>query len=638
MPDWFYRTVSQPILLRLPPEPARKFVLSFMASVASVPSGLGGRLIDFLGHMRPADGLKRTVAGAELTGPVGLGSLVDPGATALGAWSRFGFSVIEVGPVSPQPTSPIRKLRGDRVGRTIEASPGNAGIAVDEVKARLKTLPARPVKLLVRVACPPGGNVVRAVSEIQRTCVALSDFVWAFAIELPGDSGLVNGFLVELGKQMVAAGISTWFVVVAPEAAVDLCREAKAHGAKGCIISTTVASGAGGTFGRRSLPALGSAARAVRSESGDSWAILTSGGVHEPADAEELVGAGADVCLIDSGFVFTGPGLPKRINELVDAIRSRPPVSVGPPPRMAEQSWFWALLLGTAMLIGSILALTIASTRVVLPYDEEFCGWTRPEIEAHNPRLLPFLTHDRVCLAGSMIAIGLTYVSLAWHGIRRGMHWARIAVISSAGSGFASFFLFLGFGYLDPFHAFVTAILSQLFALAIFGKETTPAPPRALDRTTDATWIRGQWGQFLLILHAVALMVAGLSIAGIGVTNVLVWTDLNFLGTSLEGMKAANPKLLPLVAHDRATFGGMLIALGLAWLLSLLWGFQKAEAWLWWSKLGGGATFYAAALGVHFHVGYVDLWHLVPASAGAALMGLGLFLSRSWLLGASDGQ
>ncbi len=636
MPDWFYRTVSQPILLRLPPEPARRFVLSFMASVAALPCGLGGRLIDFLGHMRPEDGLKRTVAGVELAGPIGLGSLVDPGATAIGAWSRFGFSVIEVGPISSPTSSPTRQLRGDRSGRTIVASPGHAGLSAAELKARLKILPTESVKLLVRVACPSGGDVIRAVSEIQRTCVDLSDSAWAFAIELPGDAGSAGGFLAELGAQMRAAGISTWFVVVAPEVAVDLSREARANGAAGCIISTTVASEAGGTFDRHSLPALGTAARAVRSDLGEAWAILTSGGVHEPVDAEELVGAGADVCLIDSGFVFTGPGLPKRINELVEAARPQAPVVPGPPPRMVEQSWFWALLLGTAMLIGSVLALAIASTRVVLPYDEEFCGWSRPEIESHNPLLLPFLAHDRVCLAGSMIAIGLTYVGLAWNGIRRGRHWARIAVISSAGSGFASFFLFLGFGYLDPFHAFVTAILSQLFALAIFGKETVPAPPKALDRTTDAAWLRSQWGQFLLILHAIALMVAGLSIAGIGVTVVLVWTDLNFLGTSLEGMTASNPKLLPLVAHDRATFGGMLIALGLAWLLSLLWGFRKAEEWLWWSKLAGGAAFYAAVLGVHFHVGYVDLWHLVPAFAGAALMGLGLLLSRSWLLGASE--
>ena len=51
-----------------------------------------------------------------------------------------------------------------------------------------------------------------------------------------------------------------------------------------------------------------------------------------------------------------------------------------------------------------------------------------------------------------------------WGGIRRGLHWAKTTVVASAFTGFLSFFLFLGFGYFDPLHAFVTAILFQ-FAL-----------------------------------------------------------------------------------------------------------------------------------------------------------------------------
>jgi len=43
------------------------------------------------------------------------------------------------------------------------------------------------------------------------------------------------------------------------------------------------------------------------------------------------------------------------------------------------------------------------------------------------------------------------YCGLSWFGVRRGLHWARVAVEASAFVGFASFFLFLGFGYFDPF-------------------------------------------------------------------------------------------------------------------------------------------------------------------------------------------
>ena len=54
------------------------------------------------------------------------------------------------------------------------------------------------------------------------------------------------------------------------------------------------------------------------------------------------------------------------------------------------------------------------------------------------------------------------------HAIRRGAHWAQVAVLSSAFAGFVSLFGFLGFGYFDPFHAFVSAILFQFLLLYFF--------------------------------------------------------------------------------------------------------------------------------------------------------------------------
>ena len=139
-------------------------------------------------------------------------------------------------------------------------------------------------------------------------------------------------------------------------------------------------------------------------------------------------------------------------------------------------SWFWTLLMGAGMLFGSILALGIAATRVVLPYDEAYLGMTRDQINQLNPRLLAFMAHDRVSVAGTMIAIGVMYVGLSLHGIRRGLHWAQLAVFVSAFTGFASFFLFLGFDYLDPFHSFVTVALLQLLLLGVHSKLGTHVP------------------------------------------------------------------------------------------------------------------------------------------------------------------
>ncbi len=73
MPDWFYRTVSRPLLFRLPAEKAQALACGFMGMIGNLPAGLGGTFIDFLGHMRPDVQLEKTVLGRKFIGPVGLG-------------------------------------------------------------------------------------------------------------------------------------------------------------------------------------------------------------------------------------------------------------------------------------------------------------------------------------------------------------------------------------------------------------------------------------------------------------------------------------------------------------------------------------------------------------------------------------
>jgi hypothetical protein len=262
---------------------------------------------------------------------------------------------------------------------------------------------------------------------------------------------------------------------------------------------------------------------------------------------------------------------------------------------------------------------------------------SRAELDAINPRLLAFMAHDRVTLAGTMVAIGAMYVALSVFGIRHGLHWAQQTVFVSAFTGFGSFFLFLGYGYLDVFHSFVTLALLQLLLLGVHSRLGTYQPGPVVDLEGDRIWLRGLWGQLVLICHAAVLLAAGVAISLVGVTQVFVMEDLAFMATSAEALAAANPRLVPLVAHDRATFGGMLLAAGWVFLLPALWGFRKGAAWLWWSMLGAGLAAYAAALGVHFAVGYTDLMHLLPAFAGLGSFLVGMGLAHGFLCAGSTG-
>src|SRR5262252_2257378 len=62
--------------------------------------------------------------------------------------------------------------------------------------------------------------------------------------------------------------------------------------------------------------------------------------------------------------------------------------------RHASYGWFWLTLLGLGLLICGSAAWLIAAFRVVLPYDEVFAGLTLSQLNAFNPRLIPFMAHD----------------------------------------------------------------------------------------------------------------------------------------------------------------------------------------------------------------------------------------------------
>jgi hypothetical protein len=254
------------------------------------------------------------------------------------------------------------------------------------------------------------------------------------------------------------------------------------------------------------------------------------------------------------------------------------------------------------------------------------------ELTAKIPRLLAFMAHDRVTLAGTMLAVGIQYIFLAWFGIRRGLHWAKLTVVGSAFAGFLSFFLFLGFGYFDPLHAFVTAILFQFLLLAFQGRLAQAQPTACPNLRDDWRWRLANWGQLLLVIQGAAIITAGVTISSVGITTVFVQEDLEYMQTTVETLRSANPRLIPVIAHDRASFGGMLISVGVATLLPALWGIRQGERWLWWMLALAGTVAYDATLMIHLHVGYTDWLHLAPAFGGLALLWVALALLLPYLV------
>jgi dihydroorotate dehydrogenase len=647
MPDWFYRTVSRPLLFRLRAARARDVALGFMGALARLP--LGPAIIDLLGHMHPDPRLRCTRLGITFPGALGLGPGVDGRAVALPALARFGFGFLEVGPVTIQgpPEALEVQRRGDQ--QALWYPSPHACLSADALLRRFTHSRPLHLPLLVRLGSLPGQDAEEMAAGARQVIAQLSAHAALFSLTIP-EEALKGAWPAERWREYVQAVRQA-----AAETPLLLClhadlAEAELHrllspaldaGVAGVVVDGSIAAEpAGRLLGPPAQEAALDLVRRLREHWAAEIVVIGAGGVHEPEDALRLYEAGADLVQIDSGLVYSGPGLPKRINEaLLHAGRcentAAPPAGQA-EPRPAEMSWFWTTLMGTGMLLGGILALAIAATRVVLPYDESFAGMTRAELARINDRLLGFMAHDRVSLAGTMISIGVFYLGLSLWGIRRGLHWARTAVLTSAFAGFASFFLFLGFGYFDPFHAFVTAILFQFLLLAVHSRLGPPTPTTAPGLREDWRWRWSQWGQLLFVLQGAGLLGGGVVISSIGATQVFVREDLEFMGTTREALVAANPRLVPLIAHDRASFGGMLVASGLTVLLTALWGYRRGARWLWWMFLAAGTPAYAAGIGVHLAVGYTDAGHLLPAVLAAAMYALGLVLSYPFLCQAEE--
>jgi hypothetical protein len=633
MPDWTYRTVFRPVLFRLPTTVGRDLATGAIGTIAVLP--WGPRVIEFMGHMRPPRPLRRRLGAVEIEAPVGLAPGIDPRLIGLPGLCRFGLGFVEIGPVSVAPVPERRTVRDD-VAETIALEPPDASPGLDAVVASLGRAKTPRPALIVRL--PAGGTTAEDPVVID----GLASQAAAFSVALPAGDGVVSDaeWPARVQHAVARAGGRPVLVVVhvnASEVAIGHVAAARAAGAAGAIVGRAEFADRV-EMGATWLGAAESWTRRLRASLGSGSIIVAAAGIHAPGDAERLLAAGADLVAIDSGLVFTGPGLAKRCNELVltRALAGVGQATCGDAEAgVAREKWPWALALGASMVVGGLMALVIACTRVIMPYDEAMSGLTRAAIGAVSPRLLPFMTHDRVTLAGAMLGVGILFAGLAWYGVRRGQHWAERAVIIPACVGFCSFFSFLGFGYFDPLHAFVSAILFQFTLLAIVGRPSRLAACGAADRVNDAAWRRAQWGQLGFIAHGAAVLVAGIVISIIGMTTVFVPEDLAYLELCAADL-AAVPGLVPLVAHDRGTFGGMLMVAGLTMLLAALWGFRRGAAWLWWTFVAAGTVGYGVTIAVHHAVGYVDAWHLAPAYGGLAVLWLAAAASRGFLCDPGD--
>jgi hypothetical protein len=285
-----------------------------------------------------------------------------------------------------------------------------------------------------------------------------------------------------------------------------------------------------------------------------------------------------------------------------------------------------------ALLFSGAFAIYLSITGQFLPHDVAFLEQTAEELCRYSDRrIVAFMFHDRVAFGGSLLAIGTMYLWLAAYPLASRQAWAWWAFAVSGTLGFVSFLAWLGYGYLDTWHGAGTLFLLPCFIGGLVLSWRTleqPRGPGALRRRLPlGDTVPHRSGRILLLATAGGMIAAGLMILGVGATTVFVPQDLEFMGLDRAALRGISERLIPLIAHDRAGFGGGLASAGVVVGMSVYYG--ETGRGLRQALLLAGTAGFGCAIGVHLIVGYTDFGHLAPAVAGAALFLAGIWLMRA---------
>jgi len=327
-----YRAVVRTLLFGVDPEVSHDVALTLLGAAGPVWSWVPGPGRDPL--------LETTVSGIRFPSPLGLAGGFDKAARAMEAWPALGFGFVEVGTVTalPQPGNPrprLFRLPEDEalINRLGFNSPG-----ADAVAARLAALRRRryPIPLAVNIGRSRAVGNEAASDDYAVSLDRLHAFADFLVVNLssPNTPGLralqmreaAVPLLDRLAARNRALGEKPLFVKVAPDLTEGELEEivsaldGRAHGL--VAANTTVRRDglrsaardeAGGVSGR---PLRDLATRTIRT----LWRltrgrvpIIGVGGIFTAEDAYEKIKAGAALVELYTGFVYGGPGAPRRI-------------------------------------------------------------------------------------------------------------------------------------------------------------------------------------------------------------------------------------------------------------------------------------------------------------------------------------
>jgi len=309
--------------------------LAVLGTVGAVWSRLGAAPP----HAEPR--LAIEVCGLRFRSPVGLAGGCDKAGAALWAWPRLGFGFVEVGTVTPlpQPGNPkprLFRLPEDQalINRLGFNSPGAEIVAARMAAAR------RDGRYPIPLAANLGKNKDTPLEAAADDYVAALERLHPYAdfivanLSSPNTPGLrtlqardtVAPLLDALARRNRGLGEKPLFVKVSPDLtrgeleAVAAALPGRAHGlvaTNATVAREGLRSAHGPEPGGLSGPPVRrlatDAVRILYRATGGRVPIIGVGGIMNADDAYEKIKAGATLVEVYTGFIYGGPGMPRRI-------------------------------------------------------------------------------------------------------------------------------------------------------------------------------------------------------------------------------------------------------------------------------------------------------------------------------------
>lgn len=341
-----YKNIAKPLLFKLDAERAHHVVFDNLKRAVRLP-GTTAVLRSLYDYQHPS--LERELFGLKFSNPVGLAAGFDKNALLTDELAALGFGFVEIGTVTPRPQPGNPQPRLFRLPAD-EALINRMGFNNDGAEAAAARLRKRHDRRLII-----GGNIGKnkdtpneqAGDDYVAAFNALVDVVDYFVVNVssPNTPGLRQlqdkEPLIKLLQQVQEVNQARptprpLLLKIAPDLTdaqlddiLDIARETKLSGL--VATNTTIARpetlrtptpavaayGAGGLSGRPLRARATEVIRYLHQHSQGSLPIIGAGGIHSAHDAQEKLAAGASLVQLYTGFIYEGPGLVKKINQML---------------------------------------------------------------------------------------------------------------------------------------------------------------------------------------------------------------------------------------------------------------------------------------------------------------------------------